>query len=188
VATINGIFFSSSLLFLPGSLLILPEGIVVGFCNFHGLLSNKNIRIPTNNKNSGTPPTPRTMRFLVGKGGYFEKLSMLSKTSDMTLEGLGEVFEGDSADTCAGKFPLMSMGGRANGQPFSPVVFPAIFFIVNGRKFAYSHNLLPLNCKRFCQGNLFTVSLWGKSYQAEIGKKGHILPASEGQLSQPNSA
>jgi hypothetical protein len=34
----------------------------------------------------------------------------------MTLEGLGEVFKGDSADTCAGKFPLVSMGRRANGQ------------------------------------------------------------------------
>jgi hypothetical protein len=27
-----------------------------------------------------------------------------------------EVFEGDSADMCAGKFPLVSMGGRANRQ------------------------------------------------------------------------
>ena len=34
----------------------------------------------------------------------------------MTSEGLGEMFEGDSADTCAGKFTLMLMGGRANGQ------------------------------------------------------------------------
>jgi hypothetical protein len=33
----------------------------------------------------------------------------------MTSEGLGEMFEGDSADMCAGKFPLMSMGGRAEG-------------------------------------------------------------------------
>ena len=33
----------------------------------------------------------------------------------MTSEGLGEMFEGDYADTCAGKFPLMSMGGRAEG-------------------------------------------------------------------------
>ena len=33
----------------------------------------------------------------------------------MTSEGLGEMFEVDSADTCAGKFPLMSMGGRAEG-------------------------------------------------------------------------
>ena len=31
----------------------------------------------------------------------------------MTSEGLGEMFEDDSADTCAGKFPLMLMGGRA---------------------------------------------------------------------------
>ena len=33
----------------------------------------------------------------------------------MTSEGLGEMFEGDSAETCAGKFPLMSMGGQAKG-------------------------------------------------------------------------
>ena len=33
----------------------------------------------------------------------------------MTFEGLLEMFEGDSADTCAGKFPLMSIGGRAEG-------------------------------------------------------------------------
>jgi hypothetical protein len=47
----------------------------------------------------GSLDTPR-------KGGYFDKLSKGSKTSDMT-EGLGEVFEGYSADMCAGKFPLM---------------------------------------------------------------------------------
>ena len=33
----------------------------------------------------------------------------------MTSEGLGEMFEGDSADTCAGKFPLVSLGGREEG-------------------------------------------------------------------------
>jgi hypothetical protein len=38
------------------------------------------------------------MRFLGGKEVFFEKLSNGSKTSDMTSEGLGEVFEGDSAD------------------------------------------------------------------------------------------
>ena len=31
----------------------------------------------------------------------------------MTSEGLGEMFEGDSVDTCAGKFLLMLMGGKA---------------------------------------------------------------------------
>ena len=34
----------------------------------------------------------------------------------MTSQGLGEVFKGDSADMSAGKFPLVSMGGQANGQ------------------------------------------------------------------------
>ena len=33
----------------------------------------------------------------------------------MTSEGLGEMFEGDSVDTCAGKFSLMLMGGPAEG-------------------------------------------------------------------------
>ena len=33
----------------------------------------------------------------------------------MTSEGLGEMFEGDSADTLTDKFPLVSMGGRAEG-------------------------------------------------------------------------
>ena len=33
----------------------------------------------------------------------------------MTSEGLGEMFEGDSADTCAKKFPPGLMGGQAEG-------------------------------------------------------------------------
>ena len=33
----------------------------------------------------------------------------------MTSEWLGDMFEGDSADTRGGKFPLTSMGGRAEG-------------------------------------------------------------------------
>jgi hypothetical protein len=37
------------------------------------------------------------------------------ETLDMTSEGLGEMVEGDSADMCAGKFPLVLMGGRAEG-------------------------------------------------------------------------
>ena len=34
----------------------------------------------------------------------------------MTSEGLGDMFEGDSANTCVGNFLIMLMGGRANGQ------------------------------------------------------------------------
>ena len=33
----------------------------------------------------------------------------------MTFDGLGEMFEGYSADTRAGKFPLVSMMARAEG-------------------------------------------------------------------------
>jgi hypothetical protein len=40
----------------------------------------------------------------------------------MTSEGLGEMFEGDSADTCGGKIPLMLMGGRAEGLAYADLV------------------------------------------------------------------
>ena len=51
----------------------------------------------------------------------------------MTSEGLGEMFEGDSADMCAEKFPLMLMGGRAevlayaDPGPRTPVGFSGNF-------------------------------------------------------------
>ena len=38
-------------------------------------------------------------------------LSESPETLDMTSEGLGEMFEGDSAEMRAGKFPLVPMGG-----------------------------------------------------------------------------
>ena len=50
-----------------------------------------------------------------GLSEVFQKLSQGSETLDMTSEGLGQMFEGDSADTGAGKFPLVSMGDRAEG-------------------------------------------------------------------------
>ena len=36
----------------------------------------------------------------------------------MTSEGLGEMFEDDSADTCSGKIPLTLMGVRASGMRY----------------------------------------------------------------------
>ena len=62
----------------------------------------------------------------------------------MTSEGLGEMFEGDSADICAGKFPLVSMGGRAEGlacaDPGSrtPIGASGIFYLsvnIDARRF-----------------------------------------------------
>ena len=53
----------------------------------------------------------------------------------MTSEGLGEMFEGDSADICAGKFPLVLMGGRAEGLVCAdpgartPIGTSGIFFL-----------------------------------------------------------
>ena len=48
----------------------------------------------------------------------------------MTSEGSGEMFEGDSADMCAGKFPLVSMGGQAEGLACAdPGARTPIFFL-----------------------------------------------------------
>ena len=60
-------------------------------------------------------PFPVTIAVLGGKGGYFQKLPYGSKILDITSEGLGEMFEVDSADTWARKFPLMTMRGWAEG-------------------------------------------------------------------------
>jgi hypothetical protein len=54
----------------------------------------------------------------------------------MTLEGLGEVFKGDSADMCTGKFPLVAMEGRANSQACEegergPPLARAEFFLIH---------------------------------------------------------
>ena len=46
------------------------------------------------------------------KGGHFQKLSYGSETLHMTSEGLGQMFEGDFADTCANKFPIALIGGK----------------------------------------------------------------------------
>ena len=53
-----------------------------------------------------------------GWGGE-SKIVQGSKTYGMTSEGLGEMFKGDFADTCVDKFPLVSMGGQAEGQVFT---------------------------------------------------------------------
>jgi hypothetical protein len=56
------------------------------------------------------------MLYLGRQRGVFSKVVLGLQNFGMTSVGLGEMFKGYSADKCAGKFPLMSMGGRANGQ------------------------------------------------------------------------
>ena len=45
--------------------------------------------------------------------GGGSKLSQTSETVHLTSEKLGDMFEGDFANTCGNKFPLLSMGGQA---------------------------------------------------------------------------
>ena len=67
----------------------------------------------------GLPINP----ILTGKLAYFKyilkDLSQTSETLNMTSEGLGELLEGNTADTGAGKFLQVSMGagGQAEGLP-----------------------------------------------------------------------
>ena len=37
----------------------------------------------------------------------------------MTFDGLGEMIEGESADMCAGNFPIAVMGRRAEGLVYA---------------------------------------------------------------------
>ena len=74
----------------------------------------------------------------------------------MTSEGLGEMFEGDSEDTLAGKFPPVLMGGRAEGIACAdPVARTPIG--ASGNCIVIFHNLLLLfhyhkyACLVFCQ-------------------------------------
>ena len=72
----------------------------------YGLISNKNIRIIIR-KHLGTLSSP-CIQLMGGQGSrkFFEG----SEPLDMTFYGLGEMFEGDFADTSAEKFPLVLMG------------------------------------------------------------------------------
>ena len=54
----------------------------------------------------------------------------------MTSEGLGEMFEGDSADMCAGKCPLVSMGGRVEGLACADLLNVAVLFTMMPRSFS----------------------------------------------------
>ena len=59
------------------------------------------------------PPPPSNNPILTGKWANIPK--WLSETLDSAFEELGEMFEDQSADTCGGKFLLVSMGGRSEG-------------------------------------------------------------------------
>ena len=60
-------------------------------------------------------------------------INPISETLEMTFEGLGEMFEGDSTDMRATKFPLVSMGGRADPGARTSISASRNFF------FSFSH-------------------------------------------------
>ena len=69
------------------------------------ILSKKEDNSPI--KILGTPFWPPEGTFF----SFLYEIFKISETLDMSSKQLGELFKGDSADTCAGKFPLASMRG-----------------------------------------------------------------------------
>ena len=67
----------------------------------------------------------------------------------MTSDGLGEMFEGDSADTCTGKFPLMLIGCGAEGLACTDP--GARTPIGVSRNFGYFYIEFGPYCPRHCQ-------------------------------------
>ena len=52
------------------------------------------------------------MQFLDGQRGVFSKVVLGFRNFAYASKGLGEIFEGDFADTCTEKIIFVSMGGR----------------------------------------------------------------------------
>ena len=107
-------------------------------------------------------------------------------TSDLTSEGLGEMFEGDSADTCARKFPLVSMGGRAgartpigaSGNYFKGINDEAISYKCSLCESVFTRNYVLRRHIATVHGNLdttFACTMCGKSF----GRKDNLQRHSE---------
>ena len=64
----------------------------------------------------------------------------------MTSEGLGEMYEGDSADKCGGKFPLVLKESRAEGLACAdpganpPLFKTTLWFVAGFQIFAWVPN------------------------------------------------
>ena len=88
----------------------------------------------------------------------------------MTSKGLGEMFEGDFADTCAGKFPLVLIRGRAEGLTCAdpgartPIGTSGIQNSAHGINFIFVQSALSFQ-------TLHLVTAWIFSRTAENGEK-----------------
>ena len=86
------------------------------------------------------------MQFLGGKGAYFEKLSYGSETLDMTSEGFGEVFKGDSADTYTGHATGQACADGEQGPPSARAeFFNSIQFSIGDPDYVFFRNVLVSN-------------------------------------------
>ena len=74
MATILGIFPLLLGVVVVTTVIKTPEGVVVVFIFLHGLLTNKNIRIPINNKKVGDPPYPPHYHIFGGTRGVNSKI------------------------------------------------------------------------------------------------------------------
>ena len=72
-------FMNQNITFMNPPVAKTPKGVMVGLWILHGLLTNKNIRIPINNKNLATPLPPKLWHILGEKGGKFKNCRRLPK-------------------------------------------------------------------------------------------------------------
>ena len=82
----------------------------------------------------------------------------------MTLKGLGEMFEGDFSDMCAGTFWFMSMGGRAEGLACADLGArtPIGVMEISFRNFTFNEQHRPRQTSVYCfvqTGSLVFVQL-----------------------------
>ena len=99
----------------------------------------------------------------------------------MTSEGLGEMFEGDSADTCAGKFPLVSMGGRADRQACAdgergPPLARAEFFQTLDMTSERLGRCLKVTLQKCVPGKFPLVSMGGRADTSSVRRRGVRTP------------
>ena len=79
----------------------------------HGLLTNKNRRIPTKKK-FGDPLYPLHYHIFGGSRGVFSKVVLGFRNFGYDFWGLGEMFEGEFADTCGKTNLLVLIDGEAD--------------------------------------------------------------------------
>jgi hypothetical protein len=95
---------------------------------------------------------------------FFLLLVLEFRISDMTYERLGEMFKGNSAVKCCGKFPLVLMGGQADPSSVRRQGARTLIDMLAETLEIFSKNpkmILPEYLKKMCSKNKNWLSKHG---------------------------